>query len=513
MHPADLPEDVQIRIISKLDGQSILDCRKASRQLAQLIDSTVELQYVLELALAGMVDGPPSNVSLRDRLDALRAYSAAWVKGEHPLSEVYIGKSRMEFSANATHLAWTDLLRKGPLRVYRPAGVFRRVQERASVHEGWTRLCTSSIGQVDFLACPERNMVMYYWTWGPEQAPRCIAYAKCTFASLGEDFGPHPLAAKPTFKTCLQLPISPPRTRMRAHCLGDLVSWAAECAGIAVDMLVMNWRTGKLVWHMHVLGAQHFRLITTNHVAVIQKADLSISLYWFDPGATDDCRLTTPDDCQCVLHLPPRSDAVHSQSIDSTIGHPPEYSDDTRPLFLNDPSLTVLVVNITLTIRPAGDAVRLSGERFLLFIPISTIVRLFPGVREASQKVRVVPWADWGPNGTRMIRIPATASFPSALGAQAAVYTQDAAARLQHVTIYEVFPLATVNRCDDSAGSRMDRTAESDWLRHAKSWKDPVETTYPFRTTTRLVPYGPEENMRVPRGVWLSHDGLVLLKH
>ncbi|KAI0373443.1 hypothetical protein BV20DRAFT_977586 [Pilatotrama ljubarskyi] len=498
-HLLDLTEDILIRIISALDGHSILDCREGSSQLAHLVDDTVALQYILELALTGMIDGPPSSATVRDRLDALRAYRMSWDKGEHPVSEVYIGSSRLLFSGNATHVAWSDNKTR-ELKVYRPAGVFRGIQERREVYEEWKRLCTSRIGQLDFLISSGQDMVMHFWTWGPAQTHPGREYAECTFASLAENFGPHPLAARPTFNTYVPLPLVPPGTLLRMQYLGDLVAWAASGAGL-VDMLVMNWKTGTLLWH--------FRLLTTNHVAVMRETDFTISLYRIDPHASSDCSLLTANSCHCVLQLPPRTGRVRRQHVDSTIGHPPEYSSDTRPLFLNDPSLTVFVVHIALTYTgPRGMA---TEERSLLFIPIDTVIRLCTGTAEVSNEGRIVPWAEWGPRGTRMMRVSHGTSFPTPLGAQVAVSSMDEERRAQLVTIYEIYPLANT----DWQSSIVDRTADrtkSDWLKEAQCWKDPVETTYSLRTTTRLVPYGPQENMMVSRSVWLSHDGLVLVR-
>jgi hypothetical protein len=43
-----------------------------------LVDGTAELQYCIQLAVAGMEDGPPSSMSPAERLDKLRQYMTAW---------------------------------------------------------------------------------------------------------------------------------------------------------------------------------------------------------------------------------------------------------------------------------------------------------------------------------------------------------------------------------------------------------------------------------------------------
>ncbi|KAJ2990025.1 hypothetical protein NUW54_g8600 [Trametes sanguinea] len=90
-----LPDELQVRILSELDPPSILACREvmyavypaaalaahqfgptqAIPELKETIDNSIEVNYQLELALSGMIDGPrPLNSACtRDRLAALRA--------------------------------------------------------------------------------------------------------------------------------------------------------------------------------------------------------------------------------------------------------------------------------------------------------------------------------------------------------------------------------------------------------------------------------------------------------
>jgi hypothetical protein len=48
------------------------------RELKKVIDSSVELQYRIELALDCMLDGPPSTLTVSERLEQLRDLRRAW---------------------------------------------------------------------------------------------------------------------------------------------------------------------------------------------------------------------------------------------------------------------------------------------------------------------------------------------------------------------------------------------------------------------------------------------------
>lgn len=131
---------------------------------------------------------------------------------------------------------------------------------------------------------------------------------------------------------------------------------------------------------MHGTPAQHIRLLTPECVSVVDNANLSLRLYRFDPRAPVPCALATADGCECVLKLPALAPNVAYAEMDSVIGHPPDYPPHTRPLFVHDPSLSPLVLDVTMSVgmpprsnHPAERYGRTLEERFLLFVPPETI--------------------------------------------------------------------------------------------------------------------------------------------
>jgi len=93
-----LPSELLIENLRHLDYLSILRCSsvctpryslhgilelirvtlQVCRQLKAVVDSSVELQYRIELGLDYMLDGPPSILTTAERLERLRALRRAW---------------------------------------------------------------------------------------------------------------------------------------------------------------------------------------------------------------------------------------------------------------------------------------------------------------------------------------------------------------------------------------------------------------------------------------------------
>ncbi|KAM5541117.1 hypothetical protein V8D89_005046 [Ganoderma adspersum] len=76
----DLPADVLILIFCCLHGQEIARCMRVCRCFADLVHSDMYLQYKIELAQNGVVDGD-SGASISVRLERLRKYSSNFRHG------------------------------------------------------------------------------------------------------------------------------------------------------------------------------------------------------------------------------------------------------------------------------------------------------------------------------------------------------------------------------------------------------------------------------------------------
>ncbi|KDQ56112.1 hypothetical protein JAAARDRAFT_36900 [Jaapia argillacea MUCL 33604] len=73
-----LPPELTIAVLNKLDFRSLLIFRQVSHVSRALVDATPGLQYKIELAIAGMVDGPNSNMTTEERRRRLANYQESW---------------------------------------------------------------------------------------------------------------------------------------------------------------------------------------------------------------------------------------------------------------------------------------------------------------------------------------------------------------------------------------------------------------------------------------------------
>ncbi|KAM5533837.1 hypothetical protein V8D89_012500 [Ganoderma adspersum] len=74
-----LPEDIVLRILLLCDIEALFACKRVSRSLQHLIDADIYLQYKIELALNGMVDGPAScKMNFVEKLQLLKDYSVQY---------------------------------------------------------------------------------------------------------------------------------------------------------------------------------------------------------------------------------------------------------------------------------------------------------------------------------------------------------------------------------------------------------------------------------------------------
>ncbi|KAH9943581.1 hypothetical protein B0H21DRAFT_779706 [Amylocystis lapponica] len=73
-----LPVEIVITILKWLDCREILLCSSVCKTLRETVKESLELQYQIELAADGMVDGPPGLMTTADRLELLLDRRRRW---------------------------------------------------------------------------------------------------------------------------------------------------------------------------------------------------------------------------------------------------------------------------------------------------------------------------------------------------------------------------------------------------------------------------------------------------
>ena len=104
------------------------------RPLAHLIDNDISIQYKIELARAGRIDGTSSvaTVTVADRLTSLREHRARFRAGDHPLKRLQ-GEpfgSRSAFSSRG----FVTTISEGVVNLWRPPAAFAGIAELRISH-------------------------------------------------------------------------------------------------------------------------------------------------------------------------------------------------------------------------------------------------------------------------------------------------------------------------------------------------------------------------------------------
>ena len=104
------------------------------RSLAHLIDNDISIQYKIELARAGRIDGASSvaTVTVADRLTSLREHRARLRAGDHPLKRLQ-GEPFGSRSALSSR-GFVTTISGGIVRLWRPPATFSGIGELKVSH-------------------------------------------------------------------------------------------------------------------------------------------------------------------------------------------------------------------------------------------------------------------------------------------------------------------------------------------------------------------------------------------
>ncbi|KAI1794841.1 hypothetical protein LXA43DRAFT_88970 [Ganoderma leucocontextum] len=395
-----LPTELRIKILLQLDNGSLTLCRSVCRDLTGLISSEVALQYKLELARAGMIDGPlgSSQTSLSERLEKVKAYRTAW----HSPTVVFDKRfpqrpPRLRIRPvtggvlpYSTGLTGVDF--------WKPGSSLRGVSEvRVPCSQALQNMEFSSvsvdIGQ-DLVVLTTETLY-----------PGSLNVNTYEVRLLTTACVPHPLAAQSQIRSEAQRPPPPynPKNISSTEIFGDLVAWSASTDPGRI--LVWNWKTGDVLLRLTPYAdVSCFKFLDNSLFLVLFDKDLRI--YELHHPASAEGHPITIADCPCVLRLPAFAPGavfllgkkLHMQSSSSP--------SSTTPLFCHDPDLKIVCVTLRLRYIGDQDLADSEVENFMFLIPVATLLSHFHRVRSAAQAdasaPREIPWDNWGPAGSRV---------------------------------------------------------------------------------------------------------------
>ncbi|PIL33874.1 hypothetical protein GSI_03580 [Ganoderma sinense ZZ0214-1] len=476
------------------------------RGIRDLINNTVEIEYKLALARAGKVQLGQSRLCIADRLRALHWQNpSATTAAPFSLDALpYIPLPDGVFPhwpdvtdgfipyLTDNHLdlvLWRPILSPGP----RGAREERRSIPAIMSHlSDSPRVPPAVMGAVAVDVA--QDLLVFSRPARPEIAP-----PECYVYSLSEG-GPHPEAAGPH---PFRIAFDPVKSYDAGfgiiedlQIFGDVVAWSITDDGHSA-VHVWNWKTSVLVWyHQSRARGSCCRVISPGLVVLVTAQSLSV--YQFDSSASvgHSPQPASLGTALCVLELPRLNASRFAPYVRAYMQFPPSAAAPvTRPdtsasvTFELDPIQTVLAVTL-LQSTDVDPEFRLDpedrtvSERYAIFVPLPTLFK-FARVRVSlNTRRRTVPWARWGPAGTRIVRFQYI-SHISVMGSRCAFMLHDHHAGTLHTVLFDV--RCGVSEGDDTTIRRehpLDNVDDglvdvSEVLAKNLSFAEEVRTTFP----------------------------------
>ncbi|KAI6011043.1 hypothetical protein BKA83DRAFT_4397458 [Pisolithus microcarpus] len=393
-----------------MDGRTILRCCAVCHRFKDIIQASMELQYRIELAADGMVDGPPSSLTVRERLTRLRELRQSWAT-----------------------LQWSSKISvpmPGPCHAYElVGGVFCKMhhsvphpfRERHLTAAGHT-LVRENVGLSprDFAVDPSQDLIIYF-----------------------KDGEANPLQVLTT-PGMLELHVRTLSTNEVAPGSSAFMQIVDDIVGIwyfvepeLPHITMWNWKTGKVIVDRSTfcvpLKTRDVSFISSRafFVTTGQKGG-TIEIFTFDGDPTEPEQsashslLSTPsssahESTASKFVTQPKSNVTHVASLQLPATHPhiriTGFSTHTGPFLARPPSGRPFVAANEERIHVFSvqhvdrnpDTVR-RQMRFCAFLKNSTLERYIRKYEsrsgaggEGSAVPLAVPWEEWGRENTRFM--------------------------------------------------------------------------------------------------------------
>ncbi|RDB22574.1 hypothetical protein Hypma_010243 [Hypsizygus marmoreus] len=381
--PFNLPPELNACIFVHLDVQSILRCRQVCSAFCAVIDHNVSIQYIIELAAANIEDGPPGNDAPAERLELLKAHQEAMMYPHWNLDQkVSMEGHAWELIGGVLGVATTV----DTLHFHQLPSNYRRLERKE-----WT-ISNKGFKLEDFSMDQSQDLLVVIQRQFVDFPTRFIVH----LLSLSSG-NPHPSATK--LEYCLIASWRTYDIRIFEDYLGILVYQDNDRETDVDELVIWNWKTGKIVLNVEGVNLYSFAFLTETMVMLgvmpttgsprLQVIDLSTST---SERVNVDSMQTT-----CCFILPalrarelPASFHIQSESP------PVSYDHASSVPFATSRDDRLFVVSIR------GRKPR----NITMFIPLSTLlfhIRRLPGHIPGGPRSHAFLWTDWGPQGTRAL--------------------------------------------------------------------------------------------------------------
>ncbi|KAF7312606.1 F-box domain-containing protein [Mycena indigotica] len=385
---SSLPVDLLPVIFAFLDGQSILRCSAVCREWHSMIESSTELLYVVELWADGLEAGYSLGRSPHEKLQRLLAWRQAWSTldwsarttfpiSEHPRAYELVG------GVFAQHNTWP----RSDFSTIRLPSVDHRAEITARESVG--------VSSLDFAMDPTQDLVVFlykqeFWSETGNFDIRSLSTLE-----------PHPLAALPTLSFDLR---DDAFRRIFLQVADDVIGLLFRTSQVSegsLRLVLFNWRSGiplldlagpqlpHSISDFALLSPRSYILASVNEASYLPgmpKGKGELHLYAFDGKR----HYSDPDHVASFQLPSPHPNRI----LERIIVHSGPFCAGPIPgaQFIKSNERRICVISL------AYD----HSESYSLFVPHAYFEQ---SIRARDEKPpSTVPWEDWGPYNTRLLR-------------------------------------------------------------------------------------------------------------
>ncbi|KAH9950441.1 hypothetical protein B0H21DRAFT_535054, partial [Amylocystis lapponica] len=494
-----LPTELIIQILAALDVKSLLRCRQVCKLLESMIREAAALQYTIECTIAGMEDGPPSDLAIAERRAKLRSHQDAWGNCQFSASQSIpmlqggvweLCGGVLAQSGNPTSLTFMQLPSK-----------IRGIQGKE-----WT---IEDVGFVirDFTMDPAQNLLVMVETpreWRSDDAFYIHLRALDTSVSYPASPQPSVLEHSPdgdNYSYVIQI---------SAQYLGVLFVSGDENKR---ELVIWNWKTGARIMRLCGTDLSSFVFLDDTHivVAVCSPPEEAIPilppprLIVIDFIKTPDVMVDLRDaDFVCAFHYPrmspmatPLAMSVRSDPAPSWLPH-----SKSKVPFYTARNERLLVITLWAT-----DAMVVRS--LLLFVPTSVLLSHVNSLEHGETK-RHFAWEAWGPQGTRMMSAPQGHSNVWVCYVWGMKYVSSKRARRRKTIQIFDFNQVSCKRLaeEENLAAGEEFVGERTVIHAGMLFENDVVTSLPYRLWTLSPPAGGEKKFEA---VLVGEDSLIMV--
>ncbi|KAJ7673729.1 hypothetical protein DFH06DRAFT_1081558 [Mycena polygramma] len=453
---SDIPTELLLEILGFLDPKTLLLSSSVSHLWHQIVKESPALQYTIELWADGMSRGESGGLTSAEALAVLYGYRRAWSAVD------WTSKSVVEIEALVFCRAYEFV--GGIFAQQQRGGDFLTISVANIGKDPTTARATRVIGPniEDFAIDPTQDLLARY-----NATPGIVARLElCTISSQQ----PHPLAAQPHID--ISADELPPLS----------IQIADDAIGIffldSIRFVLLNWRSGIILTDVDLLDIEDFHFLSPrSYILVHAYDDGLVEVVTFDGlrpnSSTRVATLLLPE---LTIKAYISSAAIHAGAFLT------KAPSGTAPFSKsNNNRIYMFHINYSLS------------DWFHLFVHGRFFQQFVVDyMRDKTVKLNV-PWDDWGPQSSRMLRGAAHEGTRQVHGERVALPCKSPSS--VQVLDFGIIPRHAVDTVPPSSTqSEIELHMEPSSLEVTNIFSGPVTTALPYSSTIRSLE-GEEHNM------------------